>query len=365
MIREITLTNTNFLRASSCSFVDRFFLFAVIVIIVLLTFSSAIAQGGNTLQGRVISPDGNPPVAPVRVTLTYNGRNVYETFTDLSGRFSFNGLSRGTYQLIAEGDGQTFVTTTTRAELSVFGSSPQLFSQDIQLRPIPGRQNLPRAGVVNAFSQEVPKAAFENFKRAQKLAAEGKRELVMAQLQEAVKLFPNYFEAHLMIGNQLLASGRLEESILALDRAREINPNDERVYQSFGLLLMKQRKYSVAVPIFAEAARLNPANPLNPLMKASALIYQASFLAAELQEQRSELLKQAEVGLTQASDLSDKKVKADAVTLALFYEMKGQPDRAATELEDYLKKNPAAKNLEELKTEIARLRSKAINKTVP
>jgi hypothetical protein len=37
---------------------------------------------------------------------------------------------------------------------------------------------------------------------------------------------------------------------------------------------MKQRKYPVAVAIFAEATRLNPTNHVNFLLRASALIYQ-------------------------------------------------------------------------------------------
>ena len=123
--------------------------------ILMLSFSVASAQGSNSLQGRVIAPDGNQPLAPVRVRLTYNGRRIYETFTDLSGRFSFSGLSKGTYQLTAEGDGQSFVTTTVYAELSTFGNAPQLFTQEIQLRPLPGNHTQPKA-VVNAFSQNVP-----------------------------------------------------------------------------------------------------------------------------------------------------------------------------------------------------------------
>ena len=337
----------------------------VIFAILVLTFSLAVAQGSNSLQGRVIAPDGNPPITPVRVSLTYNGRAIYETFTDLGGHFAFSGLSKGTYQLSAEGDGQSFITTTTAAELSAFGNAPQLFTQDIHLRPIPGKQNSTRASVVNGFSQDVPQGAGENFRRAQKLAAEGKRELAMAQLQEAVKAFPQYFEAHLMIGNQLLEMGRLEEAIAALDRAREVNPNDERLYQSFGLLLLKQRKYPVAVAIFGEAMRLNPTNPMNPLMKASALIYQASYVEPERVAERNGLLNDAELALSRASELSDKKIKADAATLAMFYEMKGQPARAADELEDYLKKNPSTGNLESLRTEITRLRSKASNPPAP
>src|SRR5688572_14075200 len=104
----------------------------------IFLMSSALAvsaQGGHTLQGRVITPSGTQPTNPVKVTLTYNGRRVYETFTDLSGRFSFAGIGAGTYQLAAEGDGQSFSTTSVFAQVSAFGSSAQLFTQDIQLRP--------------------------------------------------------------------------------------------------------------------------------------------------------------------------------------------------------------------------------------
>ncbi|HEU4795602.1 MAG TPA: carboxypeptidase-like regulatory domain-containing protein, partial [Pyrinomonadaceae bacterium] len=87
------------------------------------------------LEGKVISPSGTQPTNPVRVKLTFNGRAINETFSDLSGRFSFPGLARGRYQLTAEGDGVTFETTTIYADVSAFGSSSQSFTQDIQLRP--------------------------------------------------------------------------------------------------------------------------------------------------------------------------------------------------------------------------------------
>ncbi len=339
----------------------RIFPQVLTLLLILCSTLAANGQGANSLQGRVITPEGNQPTHPVKITLTFNGRRIYETFTDLSGRYTFSGLVRGTYQLTAEGDGQTFETTTAHAEISAFGAAGALFTQDIQLRQIRATPGMARTGVVNAFSQDVPKAAREKLERAQKLISEGKNESVMAQLQEAVRIFPQYFDAHLMIGNQLIQSGNLDEAIAPLDRAREINPRDERVYQSFGLLMMKQRKYPIAVAIFEEAARLNPANPLNPLMRASALIYQASYVEAERVGQRADLLNQADLSLAKASELSDKKMKPDPLTLAMFYDLRGEPSRAAEELEEYLKKNPAAKNAEAIKGEIVRLKSKTTN----
>jgi tetratricopeptide (TPR) repeat protein len=324
--------------------------------IILVASASVIAQGINTLQGRVTTPDGTQPTAPVKITLTLNGRRVYETFTDLSGRFSFTALNRGTYQVTAEGDGQTFETTSVHADVSAFGSQ-QLFTQDIHLRPIAAKPAGP-ARVVNSFTQNVPKAALQALERAAKLNREQKPEDAIAQMQEAIKIFPAYLEAHLELGNAYLKTGRLEQAIAALDRAREIDPNDERAYQSFGLVLMKLRNYPVAVAVFTEAARLNPVNPMNALMRATALIHQATTVPEAQMADRQSLLDSAALALSQASKLSSDKLKADNLTLATFYEMKSEPGRAADELVLFLRKSDG-KNAEVIKKEIKRLRAKA------
>jgi Tetratricopeptide repeat/Carboxypeptidase regulatory-like domain len=338
----------------------------IFVLAFLASASVALAQGANVLQGKVISPSGTQPTNPVRVKLTFNGRPIHETFSDLSGRFSFPGLARGTYQLTAEGDGITFETTSVYADVSAFGSAPQGFTQDIQLRPII-RKAVPQPGVVNAFTQVVPEAAKQALDAGLKLAEEGKTKAAVENMQKAIQIFPDYFDAHLQLGNAFLKTEQFDDAIAELDRARLINPNDERTYQSFGLLLMKQRNFAVAVAVFAEAARLNPANPMNAVMRATALIHQAANTneSAPAPEDRAFLLGRAEIAVAQASTLSENKLKPDSMTMALFYELKGEPERAAAELELYVKKTQL-KNPEPIQAEIKRLRDKAkASKTTP
>lgn len=334
--------------------------FALSLLLLLASFSSIAAQGANVLEGKVITPSGTQPLNPVRVKLTFNGRAIHETFTDLSGRFTFPGLSRGTYQLTAEGDGMTFETTTVTADIPAFGAAAQGFTQDIQLRPIRNKPNT-GPGVVNAFSQNVPSAARQALDAGIKLAGEGKTPEAIENMRKAIQIFPEYFDAHLQLGNVFLKTDQLQDAIAELDKAREINPNDERAYQSFGLLLMKQRNYAVAVAVFAEAARLNPENPLNAVMRATALIHQAAVTeeSAPATENRSYLLSRAEMAMAQAGNLSDNKLKPDTMTMVLFYELKGDPERAAAELEAYMKRTPQLKNSAALQSEIKRLRDKA------
>ena len=339
-----------------------------LALLLLVFFATpAHAQGTHTLQGRVIAPDGLQPQIPVRVTLTFSGRQLYETFTDLSGRYSFTGLSSGTYQLTAAGDDRTFETTSVYAEVSSFGSAPQLFIQDIQLQPLRDKP-VSQAAVVNAFVQDVPKAAVQAFERGRKLEAEGKNDAAVTQFNEAIRVFPKYFEAHLSLGNQLLKSARFNEAIAELDRAREINPNDERLYQSFGLILMQQKNYAVAVAVFAEAFRLSPRNPLNPLMRATALIYQASTVDTSTSsgaDQLRRLLSKAEEALSQTNDLSGGKMKPDHLTLSMFFSLKGEFGRAAAELEEYLRKSPDSTNAAAIRAEVKRLRDEDVKKKTP
>src|SRR5678815_548865 len=314
---------------------------ALSLLLLLASFSSVSAQGGSVLEGKVVTPSGTQPTSPVRVKLTFNGRPIHETFTDLSGRFTFPGLRGGTYQLTAEGDGLTFETTAVTADIPAFGGSGQSFTQDVQLRPIIHKPNT-GPGVVNAFTQNVPAAAKQALDAGLKSAEEGKTPAAIENMRKAIQIFPEYFDAHLQLGNTFLKTDQLQEAIAELDKARLINPNDERAYQSFGLLLMKQRNYAVAVAVFAEAARLNPANPMNAVMRATALIHQAAIVdeSAPATENRSYLLGRAEVAMGLAANLSDNKLKPDTMTMVLFYELKGEPERAAAELEAYMKKTP-------------------------
>jgi len=330
------------------------------LIVILFSCVLSFGQGVHTLQGKVVAPNGSAPAQPVRVSLTYSGRPIYETFTDLGGHFSFSGLSAGTYELTAEGDDTTFETTHVSAEVTAFGGAPQLFTQDIHLQPFQGKPPS-RSGVVNAFVQNVPKAAAQALAQGQKLEQLGKRPEALAKMQEALRIFPAYFEAHLALGNHFVKEGLFSEAISELDRAREIYPNDERLYQSFGLIMIEQKKYRVALAVFREASRLNPTNPFNLFMSGIALVGQASSIdpaqSKAAEQDRIRTLDEAEHFLTKAYELSGKKLIAVHLQLARVYEDRGDRARAATELEQYLKEKPDAKNTNELQEAIRKLRS--------
>jgi Tfp pilus assembly protein PilF len=207
--------------------------------------------------------------------------------------------------------------------------------------------------------QGVPKAAYDALERALKLSAAGRVQLAVAMMEEVVKISPGYFDARLALGNELAKAGRFNEAVAELEQARELRPDDERVYQSFGMVLMQQQKYVLAAAVFGEAARLKPDDPLPPMMRAVALIYHANTIkpsASAAAADRKYFLGVAEELLARASELSGNRLTADHLSLAMFYEMKGDRARAADELEHYLQGTPEPKNEEAIRAAIKRLR---------
>src|ERR1051325_8745431 len=187
-----------------------------------------------------------------------------------------------------------------------------------------------------SFSQPVPSAARSLFERAMAMSKAGKGELAQTLLKETLKIYPDYFDAHLALGNELFKSGRLQEAMTEFERARTINPKDDQVYLSVGLVMMQQKRYDLAAAIFTDASLLNPNEPLHPLMRGIALVPQAT------------AGKRAEVYLYRA----------------LIYERRGERERAALELEQYLQINPFVENADAIREAIRKLRAPA-ERSVP
>jgi tetratricopeptide (TPR) repeat protein len=310
-------------------------IFHLLALVLVLTLPS-FAQGQHALQGRVLLPNGTPPSNSVKVTLTFNGMRVYETFTDLSGRFSFSGLRRGTYQLTAEGDGQTFDTTRVDAEVSAYGSAPQIFTQNIQLRLKAGK-SVPLAGVtsVETLDANLPARAREEYEKGIKDAGNNKAENAVKHFQEAITAHPQFYSAHVAIAEQFAKLKRDEEATQAYRKAIEMKSDRAPAYVGLGVMLVKQKKYSEAIVPLRRSLEIEKQSSTPYLF-----LGLAEMMTGDYQSSESNLLRAHEIG---------KPVLA-RIYLANLYDLKGEPARAIEQLKAFLKESP---NLpEERQTEI-------------
>ena len=309
--------------------------------------SAARAQGANTLEGKVALPNGTPPRNPVRVTLTFNGRRIQETFTDLGGHFTFPGLSAGTYQLTAEGDDVLFETTSVRAQVLVFGRAPVTVTQNIQLRLKPG-QTVPPAATVSAeeLDPSIPAHARAAYQKGGKSAAENKPEQAIKLLQEAVAAHPAFYAAHVALGEQYAKLQRYDEALAAYRAASELKPDRPEPYVGVGVTLVSQRRYAEGIQMLRRIVELDEklAAPYLPLGYAEMMT--GDYRAAE-----AHLLRALELARSAIAH----------VYLANVYEQTGAPARAVEHLQTYLKENPQTPNAESIRAAIAKLRRQQKN----
>lgn len=302
----------------------------------------AHAQGAHTLQGKVALPNNNPPPNAVKVTLTFNGMRVHETFTDLSGRFSFTGLRRGVYQLKAEGDGEVFETTVVNAEVPAFGSAPQVFTQNIQLRPKPGKQ-LPVTAVVSAreLDASVPERARKEHEKGLKQAKDNNPEKAIKHFQEALQLHPRYYSALVALGDQYAKLQRYDEAMAAYHKAVDMESDRADAHTGIGVALVKQKRYADAITPLRRSLELDKRSSSAYLFLGLAEMMTADYLSAE-----ANLLKAYEI---------DRPAIAH-IYLANLYDLRGDPANAIKHLEAFLKENPNSANSRQIREVIEKLR---------
>lgn len=347
-------------------------LFITLALLFLYTiFSSASVaqpqqQQERSIRGRVHNSAGVNAAWIIVRLLTSNSQPVTLAVTSNTGEFLFSNLKETSYLIVVAAPG--YQAATEKINFAGRGSSVSangVRTLEITLRPDSSVATAARSRP--AFTQNVPKAARDAFERAIKLGKAGRKQVANTMLQEAIRIYPEYFDAHFALGNELMKAGRIADAILELEQASLINPSDDRVYQTFGVLLIKQGKYEVAAAVFAEAARLNPVEPLHPLMRAEALIDFASAIDTSVSESavaaievRNDALNEAERNLNLVQDKSDKQLAAAVhFQLARVYQRRGERERAAAELDQYLLANPTVKNADEIRDVIRKLRTPA------
>jgi tetratricopeptide (TPR) repeat protein len=335
------------------------FVDTAVCVLLLASVAGGQSVAGNTIVGKVRTQSGHP-VSNVLVELqTGTGALVTQTFTTNEGDYAFSGLEGASFVLaVDDSNHQPF---TERVELTRSSATRpgEMVRIDIVLTP---RSPASTHASATVFRQDIPPSALEAYKRGVKLLAEHKGNEGIAALNEALRLMPNYFDAHFALGLELFHLGRLNDAIASLEKARAINPNDGRLYYTFGLVLGEQKKYALAARVLGEAWRLNPSNFSILVSRGTFLIeYALSVNSASTSgaTERNATLGMARSDLLKALELSGGKTAAAHLQLARVYEKTGDPRKAADELEQYLRLSPDDKRAEAIRAAIKTLRAPA------
>ena len=311
--------------------------------------AALLVQGRSSIIGSVYNQEGRP-IHNVRVELLDEVDGpIASAYTDAGGKYYFYNLTQGTFQVRVNAGGTEYQSRSERVYIAgslAGGRGAQSEQVDIVLPYKEKRGAGPNAAPGAVFAQEVPKAAQESYQRAlRQLDDEKSREQGLASLQQAVKLFPDYFDALDLLGQEHIKRSNFQEAQPVLARAVTVNPRSFSSWYSLGYTQYKLRQLPAAVESLTKSAALNPKSINTYLILGTAQRLQKQWAAAEEQ-------------LKRAKSLTKKPPAEVHWQLALLYNQTGRNAAAADELELFLKAQPDSRDADKIRKLVADLRNK-------
>jgi len=307
--------------------------------------ASTMAIGLNRIEGRVVDPS-NLGVYNAFVELyDNNGSMVANQRTTEQGRFSFRGMGPGRYVVTIKPFGTNLKEDSK--EIEVNNQYSRSDTVMVEFRLLPDKRfvsNKPNV-VGTVFAQEVPPNAERLYKSAIE-NIESKPEQAITDLEEAIKLFPSYFNALAALGKAYVIRTKYETGYPYLLRAIDVNARCGDCYYSLAVAFYKLNELAAATKAIDATLLLQPADPVAYLLQG--IIYRLN-----------NDLTVAEKALLKAKSLFKEPNSEVHWQLSLVYNRLNRNQEAADELEQYLKTKPDVNDAEKdnVRKLIAKLRN--------
>jgi len=329
-------------------------LLALVLGLLLTSSHETFAQARNEISGTVFSELGRP-VADIYIELVSDlGTSLTRIRTNPSGRFTFGGLTNGTYRVRILPYGTEYKEQTQEVTLANISSGNGSDRQQIEiyLRLNERAKSGPFAIVTGVvFAQDVPREAQKLYEDGVRYLAEKRETEGLVNLKKAIEAFPSYYAALDRLGGEYAVRGNtdrsyLEASLILLAKASEINPKGFSSVFGLGLVQYQLGLNSDAIESLRRATTLYG-------KAADAYLWLGKAL------KRAATFDQAEAAFKRANELTKgKSAEVHWQTAGLYHDMKRYKE-AADEFELFLKIQPDSKDADKIKERIRQLREKA------
>lgn len=290
-----------------------------------------------------VSDNSRNPIPDLQVELLNDVDSVIaRTKTDNSGLFSFRGLRTGVFQVRVQTYGTTFIGQTQRVQLDRGRAVEQVEFVLVS------RRNSSTTGIPGViFAQEVPEKARKQFERGLALLEKTEqRKEGVAALENAIEIFPLYFEALQVLGSEYVKQQDYERAIPLLTKAIEVNRQSYRSLYTLSIAQYNLKQVSEAIESMKRAIAFNQ-------QSIAANLWLGMLL------RQTDKFDEAETYLKQADHLAASKSPDVHWQLALLFNQVKRYKEAADELELFLKVQPDSKDTELIKKLIKKFRQQS------
>lgn len=300
----------------------------------------------NRIEGQVYDQN-RVPVSDAFVELLNEVDSlVARTKTNTSGRFSFLGVSSGHFTIKVLPLGKDLLEQTQDIEINNQLSRSDTVFVDFYLRFDKRAADVSQGIAPEAiFVQDVPQSARKLYEQGVgKL--EKKQDEGLSDIEEAVKLFPNYFAALSRLGREYVSRKDYKKAYPHLLKAIDLNPRSINSYYSLSYAFYQLGEIPAALEA-ARACTILNGNSVNTQLLYGTLLR----INGNYQDSEKNLLK--------AKSLAKKPNAEIHWQLSLLYNKLKRNKEAADELETYLKILPNSPDKQKIQELIAKLRTSA------
>jgi Flp pilus assembly protein TadD len=194
----------------------------------------------GSVRGQVRFAVGGEPAERVLVRLEkFGGGVVAEVMTDRTGKFDFEQLQREHYEVTTRLAG--FLDQSRDVDLTTTTTDYILF------RLVEDKSAPPTVLPPKLVDASVPDEARKEYEKGSDLVMSGKGvEEGVRHLTNAVRIYPKFFEAELVLGTSYMDLRQWDKAEQALRSAAEINPNSPATFFALGELYLQQKRYDEA-----------------------------------------------------------------------------------------------------------------------
>lgn len=288
------------------------------------------------ISGQVHTDNG--PARNVAVRLErFGGGIIDQLTTDNGGRFRFAGMTRGYYTVVVEAPG--FRVARQTADLQV------LFKTFLMIELARDMASMPSDGLSNVIDSRIPGTARVEYAKARAALVAKKADDAIRHLKKAVFVYPDFFEAQLMLGTSYMDGREWAKAEETLNRALEIKPESAAALLSLGEVYWRQKRYGEAEKTLQEGLKLEEKS------------WHGYFTLGRLYWDQGNIPKAgAAIGRTLQfkPDFAEAHLLAGNILLRV-----NQPDRALLEYQEYLRLEPKGEFVQPTRELVQKL-SKAI-----
>lgn len=248
-------------------------LFALISMSLLLGDSSIAGNtfqqgGGFVIFGRVRLPDGRPAKARMKVFIEALNGLRRDALSDDSGNYEFRGMSGGRYRIYAiNPDAPEQYCDPIEADTNrAYSNRLQV---DINLKlPLHKEKKDANPGIISLSeaTQNIPKPALKAYEQGLKLQKENKGDQALTAFNQAIDLYPEYFQALTERANLLMGRNQLNEAAADFERALRLNEKHVPALRGLGYCQIQQKQFEAALSNLERAFVMEPKVPLTLLL---------------------------------------------------------------------------------------------------